>query len=103
MDFLKALELTSFLLTVLGMIYIIYVRKIGFVFYNIAAIMQFILFFHTEMYFLVFQTIGYMIFNTWGYLKWRKEKKIVKTNICTTVSHTFKIPGVVDVRISKTI
>jgi len=70
------LSIISLLTTMLGLYWLGNKNKNGFLVFNVSLNCQLVLFYLQSNYFLITQMVILIAFNTWNYLKWRKDEGI---------------------------
>lgn len=70
MDFLRKLEITSLVTTIIGLYLLGEKSPYGFLVFDISLFCQFFIFARHNNYFLMFQMVVLVLFNTYNYFKW---------------------------------
>lgn len=73
MDFLRTLEIISLITTIFGLYFLGEKKRIGFLIFDASLCCQFYIFYNQSNWFLCFQMVVLVMFNTYNYIKWRKE------------------------------
>lgn len=77
MDFLidyKILEILSLITTIIGLYLLGEKKRSGFLIFDFSLLCQMIIFICNKNYFLIFQMIVLISFNSYNYVKWGKTK-----------------------------
>lgn len=74
MDFLTILSISSLITTVIGLWCLGVKDKNGFIIFDVSLICQMFIFYEQKNYFLVFQMVVLITFNTLNYFKWKREE-----------------------------
>jgi len=70
------LSIVSLITTIIGLWFLGEKNKNGFLIFNVSLNCQFILFWIQGNWFLMIQMVVLIAFNTWNYLKWRRDEGI---------------------------
>ena len=74
MDFLTILSIASLITTVIGLWCLGLKDKNGFIIFDVSLLCQMFIFYEQKNYFLMFQMVVLITFNTINFFKWKREE-----------------------------
>jgi hypothetical protein len=75
MDFLRILEISALITTIVGLYRLGEKDRYGFLIFDISLCCQFFIFYKNNQWFLCFQMIVLLVFNTYNYFKWGEQRQ----------------------------